>query len=312
VEDWPLLQSGAKRPGWWKNYAHLAERQPGIVDDVLAAVKELGPVGAGTLEDVLGAGEPRPPGVSWWERSEVKRICEYLFGLGALTTGTRVNFQRRYDLPERVLPPAVLAQHPMDRHEAARGLIRRSASALGVGTLSDLRDYYRLGPEDTRRAVAELVEAGELEPVTVRGWTQPAYRDPGAKVPRRVEGRALLCPFDPLIWERDRTMRIFGFRYRIEIYVPEPKREYGYYVFPFLLDGELVARVDLTADRAAGVLRVQGAFAEPGVDGARVTADLAAELRVMAQWLELDGVVAGERGDLAGPLAVELRSAGPG
>jgi hypothetical protein len=312
VEDWPLLQSGAKRPGWWKNYAHLAERQPGIVDDVLAAVKELGPVGAGTLEDVLGAGEPRPPGVSWWERSEVKRICEYLFGLGALTTGTRVNFQRRYDLPERVLPPAVLAQHPMDRHEAARGLIRRSASALGVGTLSDLRDYYRLGPEDTRRAVAELVEAGELEPVTVRGWTQPAYRDPGAKVPRRVEGRALLCPFDPLIWERDRTMRIFGFRYRIEIYVPEPKREYGYYVFPFLLDGELVARVDLKADRAAGVLRVQGAFAEPGVDGARVTADLAAELRVMAQWLELDGVVAGERGDLAGPLAVELRSAGPG
>jgi uncharacterized protein YcaQ len=122
----------------------------------------------------------------------------------------------------------------------------------------------------------------------------------------------LLCPFDPLIWERDRTMRIFGFRYRIEIYVPEPKREYGYYVFPFLLDGELVARVDLKADRAAGVLRVQGAFAEPGVDGARVTADLAAELRVMAQWLELDGVVAGERGDLAGPLAVELRSAGPG
>jgi uncharacterized protein YcaQ len=307
VEDWPLLQSGAKRPGWWKNYAHLAERQPGIVEDVLAAVKELGPVGAGTLENTLGAGESRPPGVSWWERSEVKRICEYLFGLGALTTGTRVNFQRLYDLPERVLPPEVLARHPMDRHEAARGLIRRSASALGVGTLSDLRDYYRLGPEDTRQAVAELVEAGELEPVAVRGWTQPAYRDPAAKVPRRVEGRALLCPFDPLIWERDRTLRIFGFRYRVEIYVPEPKREYGYYVFPFLLDGELVARVDLKADRAAGVLRVQGAFAEPGVDGARVAAELAAELRVMAEWLELDGVVAGERGDLAGPLAVELR-----
>ncbi|MCW0216570.1 MAG: winged helix DNA-binding domain-containing protein [Pseudonocardia sp.] len=306
VEDWPLLQSGAKRPGWWKNYAHLAEEKPGIVDDVLAAVKELGPVGAGTLETVLGSAEARPPGVSWWERSEVKRICEYLFGLGALTTGTRVNFQRLYDLPERVLPPAVLAAQPMDRHDAARGLIRRSASALGVGTLTDLRDYYRLGPEDARRAVAELVEAGELEPVTVRGWARPAYRDPAASVPRRVEGRALLCPFDPLIWERDRTERIFGFRYRIEIYVPEPKREYGYYVFPFLLDGEIVARVDLKADRAAGVLRVQGAFAEPGVDTARVTAELAAELRVMAEWLELDGVVAGDRGDLAAPVAAAL------
>ncbi len=308
VADWPLLRSKAKREGWWRHYAVLVDSRPGLVDDVLAAVKELGPVGAGELETALGGpAERRPPGASWWERSEVKRICEYLFGIGALTTGTRRHFQRLYDLPERVLPPDVLASPAPAEDEAARALTRRAAAALGVATESDLRDYYRIGPEPSRRAVAELVEAGELEPVEVRGWRQPAYRVPGTPVPRRVSGRALLCPFDPLIWERARTERIFGFRYRIEIYVPEPKREYGYYVFPFLLDGELVARVDVKADRRAGVLRVPGAFAEPGVDVIRVAAELAAELREMADWLELDGVLVGERGDLASLLASAVR-----
>jgi uncharacterized protein len=308
VADWPLLRSKAKREGWWRHYAVLVDSRPGLVDDVLAAVKELGPVGAGELETALGGpAERRPPGASWWERSEVKRICEYLFGIGALTTGTRRHFQRLYDLPERVLPPDVLAAPAPAEDEAARALTRRAAAALGVATEPDLRDYYRIGPEPSRRAVGELVEAGELEPVEVRGWRQPAYRVPGTPVPRRVSGRALLCPFDPLIWERARTERVFGFRYRIEIYVPEPKREYGYYVFPFLLDGELVARVDVKADRRAGVLRVPGAFAEPGVDVIRVAAELAAELREMADWLELDGVVVGERGDLASLLASAVR-----
>jgi uncharacterized protein len=308
VADWPLLRSKAKREGWWRHYAVLVDSRPGLVDDVLAAVKELGTVGAGELETALGGpAERRPPGASWWERSEVKRICEYLFGIGALTTGTRRHFQRLYDLPERVLPPDVLAAPAPAEDEAARALTRRAAAALGVATEPDLRDYYRIGPEPSRRAVGELVEAGELEPVEVRGWRQPAYRVPGTPVPRRVSGRALLCPFDPLIWERARTERVFGFRYRIEIYVPEPKREYGYYVFPFLLDGELVARVDVKADRRAGVLRVPGAFAEPGVDVIRVAAELAAELREMADWLELDGVVVGERGDLASLLASAVR-----
>jgi uncharacterized protein YcaQ len=308
VADWPLLRSKAKREGWWRHYAVLVDSRPGLVDDVLAAVKELGPVGAGELETALGGpAERRPPGASWWERSEVKRVCEYLFGIGALTTGTRRHFQRLYDLPERVLPPDVLAAPAPAEDEAARALTRRAAAALGVATEPDLRDYYRIGPEPSRRAVGELVEAGELEPVEVRGWRQPAYRVPGTPVPRRVSGRALLCPFDPLIWERARTERVFGFRYRIEIYVPEPKREYGYYVFPFLLDGELVARVDVKADRRAGVLRVPGAFAEPGVDVIRVAAELAAELREMADWLELDGVVVGERGDLASLLASAVR-----
>jgi len=316
VVDWPLLLSGAKRAGWWRHYEALAEREAALVDDVMDAVRELGPVGAGTLEAALrGAAAPRPPGASWWQRSDVKRICEWLFGTGQLTTGSRLHFQRLYDLPERVLPPEVLAAHPMDPEAAARALITRAATALSVATESDLRDYYRLGPQRCRRAVAELVEGGELEPIEVLGWRHPAYRVPGARVPRQITGRALLCPFDPLIWERERTMRIFDFRYRIEIYVPEPRREYGYYVFPFLLDGALVARVDLKADRTAGVLRVPGAFAEPGVDVARVTAELAAELQEMAGWLELDAVVAGERGDLAAPLTMALQrhntAAGP-
>jgi uncharacterized protein YcaQ len=307
VEDWPLLRAGPKREGWWRHYQVLLDQHPGLADDVLAAVKEMGPVGAGALEAALGGGgRKRPPGATWWERSDVKRICEYLFGIGALTTGSRRHFERLYDLPERVLPPHVLAASPPTADEAARELVLRSASALGVATEPDLRDYYRIAPQRSRTAVAELLEAGELERVDVRGWGRPAYRLPGTRVPRRVTGRALLCPFDPLIWERARTERIFGFRYRIEIYVPEPKREYGYYVFPFLLDGELVGRVDLKADRAAGVLRVPGAFVEPGADVPRVAAELAAELAVMAEWLELDGVVVGERGDLAGPLAAAV------
>ncbi|MGE3662181.1 MAG: winged helix-turn-helix domain-containing protein [Pseudonocardia sp.] len=308
VADRALLLSGAKRAGWWHNYGELARRSPALVDDVLAAVKEYGPVGAGELERLLGGDtvRPRPPGVSWWERSDVKRICEYLFGTGELTTGARRHFQRLYDLPERVLPPDVLAAPPVAAEDAARRLVLGAARALGVATEPDLRDYYRLAPGRSRTAVAELVDAGQLEEVAVSGWRRSAYRVPGVRVPRRIEGRALLCPFDPLIWERERTERIFGFRYRIEIYVPEAKREYGYYVFPFLLDGELVARVDLKADRTAGVLRVPGAFAEPGVDGSRVASELAGALREMAGWLGLEAVVVGERGDLAAPLARAL------
>ncbi|RTL64879.1 MAG: winged helix-turn-helix domain-containing protein [Pseudonocardiaceae bacterium] len=309
VEDWPLLLSGAKRRGWWKHYGPLVEREPQLVADVLAAVKELGPVGAGTLENALGGrSTPRPPGATWWDRSDVKRICEYLFGVGELTTGTRVHFQRLYDLPERVFPAAVLGAPPVADDEAARRLVRKAVAALGIATEPELRDYYRLGPDRNSRALAELVEAGEVERVGVRGWTRPAFRDPAARVPRQVTGRALLCPFDPLIWERARAERIFGFRYRIEIYVPEPKREFGYYVFPFLLDGRLVARVDLKSDRATGTLRVKGAFVEPGVDEPRVAAELAAELRLMADWLGLDDLVVGERGGLASALDREVRA----
>ncbi|WP_188985829.1 winged helix-turn-helix domain-containing protein [Saccharopolyspora thermophila] len=299
VEDWPLLRWRMREYGgaWRRRSRELLERVPQLVDDVLAAVKELGPIGAGALERELGGGERRGSG-PWWNRSDTKRVCELLFAMGQLTTATRRSFERLYDLPERVLPAHVLAHEPEDE-DAIRALVERSAQALGVATEPDLRDYYRLSPARSRQAVAELVEDGVLEPVTVHGWRQPAYRHVGARVPRKITGRALLCPFDPLIWERSRTERLFDFRYRIEIYVPEPKRQYGYYVFPFLLDGDLVARVDLKADRAAGVLRVPGAFLEPGRDAADVLPELAGALHDMAGWLGLDGVAVGERGDLA-------------
>lgn len=297
VEDWPLLHSGAKRPGWWRGYARIVERSPSLPGDILAVVKEFGPIGAGGIEREVVGESQRLKG-PWWDRSEVKKVCEWLFGMGRLTTGTRRGFERLYDLPERVLPPEQLARR-VEPEEGARELVSRAAGALGVATETDLRDYYRLGPEVTRQAVAELVESGILVPVRVSDWRSPAYRHAGARAPRRITGRALLCPFDPLIWERARTERLFDFRYRIEIYVPEPKRVHGYYVFPFLLDGELLARVDLKADRAAGLLRVPGAFAEPGADLPRVAAELAGELHLMAAWLGLDGVAVGPRGDLA-------------
>jgi len=310
VPDWPLLRSGAKAPGWWHRYAALADRAPELVSAVLDAVKEYGPVGAGTLERQL-RGATRPGPGSWWNRTDTKRICEWLFGIGELTTGTRRGFERLYDLPERVLPPDVLGIR-VGADEAARQLIARAAAALGVATESDLRDYYRLRPERSKRAVAELVDAGVLEPVRVDSWPAPAYLHRAARTPRRITGAALLCPFDPLIWDRARTQRLFGFRYRIEIYVPEHRRSHGYYVLPFLLDGQLVARVDLKADRAAGLLRVPGAFAEPGLpDRSRVAAELARALREIAEWLELEGIAPGQRGDLVAELGVlTSRSAG--
>jgi uncharacterized protein YcaQ len=287
----------------WERFEAAQKRSPGLVDEVLELVKSVGPMGAGGIERELGArGEGKRGG--WWEWSDVKIVCERLFDTGMLTTGTRKGFERLYDLPERVIPPQILAAPPVSAEDAVRRLVDQAGHALGVATEPDLRDYYRLSPERSRAAVAELVEAGRLEPVTVPGWRHPAYRHAEARTPRRIEGRALLCPFDPVVWERDRTERLFGFHYRIEIYVPEPKRVYGYYVFPFLLDGELVGRVDVKADRQAGVLRVPGAFSEPGVHTPRVVTELAAELRAMAEWLGLDGVAVGERGDLAAPLAV--------
>lgn len=298
VGDWPLFRwRMAESAARMAHDPRRMEFEPGLGDEVLAAVKDLGPVSAGALERELG--RPGKQGTqAWWNRSTTKRACELLFATGELTTAARPGFQRLYDLPERVLPAAVLAEEP-PVEEAVRALVRRAAAALGVATEPDLRDYYRLPPARSKQALDELVEEGSVELVDVRGWRDTAYRIPGARVPRVVRGRALLCPFDPLIWRRERTERMFGFYYRIEIYVPRPKRRYGYYVFPFLLDGELVARVDLKADRAAGVLRVPGAFAEPEVDRGRVVAELAAELRTMADWLELDDIAVGESGDLA-------------
>lgn len=300
VQDWPLMRWRMREyvHGRWE--VDVVRNNPGLVDAVVAAVDELGPSTAGQIEAHLQSVTRRGKGV-WWNRSETKWVAEALFASGVLTTAHRVGFARHYDLVERVLPADVLGRE-VDDAEAMRELALRAATALGLATEADLRDYFRLRPAEVKPAIAALVAAGELEPVEVAGWTGPAYLRAGQRVPRKDRGTALLCPFDPLIFFRPRVQRLFDFEYRIEIYTPAAQRKFGYYVWPFLLDGRLVGRVDLKADRAAGALRVVGAFGEPGQDHNRVAGALAGELDLMAEWLGLGEVVIGDHGDLAGPL----------
>jgi uncharacterized protein len=282
----------------WGNMQRVFRDRPEFVAQVLADVAREGPISAGEIEELHG-GRTRKAG-PWWDWSHVKLALEYLFWAGEVTTASRRGFERLYDVPERVLPAAVLATPTPDRADAHRQLLLLAARSFGVGTERDLRDYYRLPVADTKARLAELVEDGALLPVAVEGWRQPAYLHPAAKLPRRVDARALVAPFDPLIWERARAERLFGFRYRVEIYVPAPKRVHGYYVLPFLLGDRLVARVDLKSDRQAGVLLVQSAHAEPGAPP-ETGEELMAELSTMATWLGLDRVVWTGRGDLVLP-----------
>jgi uncharacterized protein YcaQ len=283
----------------WGNMVRLQRERPGYVSEILERVRDGGPLKASQLI------EPRPdrPGSMWnWHAGKV--ALEWLFFTGALTARARTaGFERVYDLTERVLPPAVVKAPTPDRPDAIRELVRTASRALGVATETDLRDYFRLPLTDARTAIAELVEGGELQPVQVDGWDKPAWLDPAARRPRWIRARALLSPFDSLVWERPRVERIFDFRYRLEIYTPAAKRVHGYYVLPFLLGDRLVGRVDLKADRQAGVLRVQAAYAEPGVDDAEAAAALAAELRLMADWMELEEVAVTGAGNLAPDLA---------
>jgi uncharacterized protein len=303
VDDWPLLRWRMRqyRHGRWGS--HIVKANPQLAEDIVAAVAELGPSTAGQIEAHLAA-EPRRKKGTWWTRSDTKWVAEALFASGVLTTATRVGFARHYDLVERVLPPSVLARE-VDDDDAVRELTLRAATALGVGTEADLRDYFRLSAQQVKPAIADLLAAGEIERADVDGWSAPAYLRADRTVPRRDRGTALLCPFDPLIFFRPRVERLFGFHYRIEIYTPAAKREYGYYVWPLLLDGQLVARVDLKADRASDSLRVVGAFGEPDVAPGRVAEALAGELGSMASWLGLGGISVSGRGDLA----MELRAA---
>ncbi|OBA99020.1 hypothetical protein A5662_15660 [Mycobacteriaceae bacterium 1482268.1] len=300
VDDWPLLRWRMREYTGGRWGREIVKKNARLADDVVAAVAELGPSTAGQIEAHLGAAQRGRKG-PWWDRSVTKWVTEALWAAGVLTTATRVGFARHYDLVDNVLPPEVLARQ-VDDEEAIRELTLRAAGALGVGTEADIRDYFRLGAAQAKPAIAKLVADGELEPVSVDGWSAPAYLRAGQVVPRVERGTALLCPFDPLIWFRPRVERMFGFRYRIEIYTPAPKREFGYYVWPFLLDGQLVGRVDLKAERTADALNVVGAFTEEGQDARRVATALAEELRSMASWLGLADVTVGERGDLVGEL----------
>ena len=285
--------------GVWRGVARFLRERRDLVDRALEEVRDRGPMSAGELE----LGEKRQGG--WWGWSDAKRALECLFWAGELTTATRRGtFERVYGLPEKVLPRAVFQAPTPPREEAQRQLIRYAARAIGVATEADLRDYFRMPVEGFKARLGELVEAGELLPVTVRGWRNGAYLDPTARRPRRATGQALLSPFDNLIWFRERTERLFGLRYRIGIYTPAHKREHGYYVLPFLEGEAITARVDLKADRKAGVLLVQAAHAEPGA-APETPARLAEELRLMARWLGLSAISVQPKGGLAAALAEE-------
>lgn len=251
----------------------------------------------------------KTPKGTWWDWDESKIALEYLFLTGRLMSRERgSDFARIYDTPERVLPAAILAMPTPTEHDARSALLLRAAASMGVATAFDLADYFRQKLVVVRPLINELVEAGELRKVKVEGWNEPAYLSRGAKLPSQISAVALLSPFDSLVWCRPRNERLFNFHYRIEIYTPQPKRKFGYYVLPLMINGDIVGRVDLKADRATKTLRVNGAFAEPALsrgDPRTATArHLAGELVEMAQWLDLDSVVVERNGNMA----TQLRS----
>ena len=283
VGQHPLYRWQMDKMHRWKGVRGLRERRPDFIDDVLRRIRDEGAIVAGDLKQRTGAKG------QWWDWDDGKTALEYLFHTGAVTATRRSNdFARVYDLTERVIPSAVLDLPTPSETDARKELIVSAAKYHGIGTANDLMDYHRLNRPATRPLIAELVEEGRLVETSVAGWSEVALMHPDASLPRRIRARTVLSPFDPVVWNRDRAERLFGFRYRIEIYVPKPKRVYGYYVLPFLLGDEIVARVDLKADRESGHLLVQGAFGEPGIESDEVAVALRAELDELATWLGLD------------------------
>lgn len=299
VETYPLMrwrmQRAERGEEMYSGLAKWGREHAAYIEDIYREVAERGPIAASAFEGQKGSG-------GWWGWSHAKHAFEWLFWAGRITTAHRRGFERFYDLPERVLPPAILALPVPCPEDAHRELLRISARAHGVATGGDLRDYFRLSPADIKGRIEELVEAGELLPVSVEGWSKTAYLHKDARLPRRIEARALLAPFDPVVFERSRTERLFDFHYRIEIYTPAEKRRYGYYVLPFLLGDSIVGRVDLRADRPAGVLRVHAAYAEPGAPP-QTAAELFEELKQMQGWLGLERIEVTAAGDLGPALA---------
>jgi uncharacterized protein YcaQ len=295
------MERAARGERIYKGVAKFGRDHADYVNRVYREVVERGPLAASDFDGQRGNG-------GWWGWSNAKAALEWLFWAGRITAAERrPSFERVYDLPERALPAAVVGAPDVPEADAHRELLRISARALGVATATDLRDYFRLAPEDVKPRLPELVESGELLPVEVEGWAQQAWLHRDARLPRSVHAAALLSPFDPLVWERSRTERLFGFRYRIEIYTPAHKRVHGYYVLPFLYGDRLAARVDLKADRKEGVLKVQSAFAEPGAPPETAEA-LMREIVGMVGWLGLQRVEVGRSGDLA-PTLTELTAA---
>lgn len=300
VEDEPLLRWAKARSAageTWKGLVELAEKEPGYVAEVLAQVSER-PRVVGDLTD------QRPREGEWWgTRSLGALALDWLFRIGEVGVRRRSGFTKEFDLLDRIVPPSVRARPTPTEEEAHRELLTRSGVALGVGTASDLIDYYRLPVRPARQRLAEVVEDGRLVEVEVEGWNQPAYLPREVTRPRSVEVATLVSPFDPIVWNRERARRLWDFDYRIEIYTPVAKRVYGYYVMPVLLDDRIVGRVDLKTDRQNRVLRVLGAFAEPGVDRGAVAERLRPVLADLASLVEADAVEVVGRGDLAPSLS---------
>ena len=312
VELYPLLRW--RMDGQLDAWAGLDVKRKNYIEAVYREIAERGPLAAG---EISIAGKSTGP---WWGWSDGKQAIEFLFRQGRVAIAGRRNFERLYDLPDRVLPASVVGAPAVAEREAKKQLIVRAARAMGVGTAKDIAQYFhvdswwdrlsvdgRRAPAKTELLFDELVEAGRLEPARVEGWKRSAYVVADARVPKSVDARAIVSPFDPLMWERKWTKAVFDFDYQIEIYVPAPKRVYGYYVLPFLMGDRFAARVDLKADRKASTLMVQASYVEAGCDAADVAAALAAELRSMAAWLSLDAFAVARKGNLAQALKRAVR-----
>lgn len=301
ADRYPLHRWRMERTLQWGRYERLVAARPGLIESIYERVAATGAVVAGDL------GMREGPRGTWWDYDDGKIALEALYYQGRLAVRRRArDFARVYDLPSRVLPAAVLAEPAVPEPLARKELLLLAARACGVATLADLSDYHRQKPSVCRPLVAELVAEGRLEEVAVEGWKEPGYVLPGVSLPRAVDARCLVSPFDPVVWNRDRALRLFGFHYRIEIYVPAPQRRFGYYVLPFILGDRIVGRVDLKADRAGGRLLVQAAWVEDDVRPAEVAGPLAEELDLMAGWLGLGDVAVVGRGDLAPALAAAV------
>ncbi|OFW67272.1 MAG: hypothetical protein A2Z12_06060 [Actinobacteria bacterium RBG_16_68_21] len=301
VEDWPLWRHRMDHHAdvAWRRIRELREQAPGYVESVYRQMAERGPITASDLD------EPGARKGPWWGWADGKHVLEWLFESGQAAVAERRNFTRYYDVVERVIPAQFREAPAVPAEDALRELIMRAAERMVVATAKGLADYYRQPIVAARRVVAGLAGAGSLVEVEVAGWDEPLFMHPDGTIPRKMEARALVNPFDPIVWFRDRTEQLYDFHYRIEIYVPAPNRVHGYYVFPFLLGDELVGRVDLKADRREGVLRVPGAFLEEGQDPVRVAREMAIELREMARWLGLGEIAVGRKGNLAAALRRE-------
>jgi uncharacterized protein YcaQ len=312
VELYPLFRWRMESQA--EAWAGLDVRRKEYIEAVYREVAERGPISAG---EISIAGKSTGP---WWGWSDGKQAIEFLFRQGRVAVAKRRNFERLYDIPDRVFPASVVAAGRVEEREAKKQLLVRAARAMGVGTAKDIAQYYhvdawwdrssvngRRPPSKIHLLFDELVEDGRLEQVRVEGWKHLGYVVPGAKIPRSIDARAIVSPFDPLMWERKWTKAVFDFDYQIEIYVPAPKRVYGYYVLPFLLGDRFAARVDLKADRKASKLMVHAAYAEHGRDEGEVASALADELRSVAAWLSLDAFAVARKGNLAPALKRALR-----